>query len=813
MAARRAIWRWAWRTLRREWRGQVAIVVLVVASVALSVGGGLALYNLSAPDEAITSGAQFSLDGAPEEVEEFLRQLGAHGAVQRASVGVAGTSQLVQLRAVDLRNPVLDPLVDLRAGVLPVGPGETAMTTGLSAKLGAPVGSTIRLDDFDLAVVGIVENPTDLNDQFLLVDDGSPPRARFSTTYLTKTSIDAIDDGEFPGGVSVNETTPPRAVATVMANVGSALTLMLVGLLATASFGVVARRRMRQFGLLGAIGARPKQLRGAAAFNGFAIGLLAAVIGAVVGVVVVVLVVPRLEGAIGHRIDFEVPLLIVAPPIAVATVVCTLAAWLPARAMARQSIVETLAARRPTSQPTRSFAGLGVVLAGVGYFMLGRTAADESAIAPLASMALLVVGVLLLTPAVIALLGRIVASGSLPLRIAGRDLARFQARSAAALGAIVLALAVPVGVGVTTASYDAGKSSGPPNLDAATAIVWGAHVDHGDGSIRAVANVDVGAVKDAAERAAAIDPALSITEIQVPIDATMGVFADDDGRPTVGSMGVLSPLDCAQNVDGDTASYGSDDGGATCFLAHQAWVATPELAQLWDFDHVALTEPHSMAVREPGDYLLRPADNLGLGAPSTLASTAHGGIPNYASFPEALVTLDALGEGFEAITVGWIVSSNNALTPSLVAELRNAMGDNAELETFSEPVGNEGLRTIVALGGLVVGLIILGATVTLVRDEMVDGDRVLTVLGATAHVRRAVAGYTAGLLALVGAVLAIPLGYVGLIVGRAGGVKLPHAIPWSTLLIVFVVFPLVAAGASGLLSSKQPAHLGRTIVR
>ena len=140
------------------------------------------------------------------------------------------------------------------------------------------------------------------------------------------------------------------------------LAMLLVGLLISAGYAVLTRRRIRHYGLLAAIGATERNVRGAAIFNGVVLGALATGIGAILGIGAAAAVVPLLEEeAIGHRISFELPWLIIAPTIAMGVAVSAIAAWWPMRAVARQPVVEALAARRPAERPVRAKTGIGVI--------------------------------------------------------------------------------------------------------------------------------------------------------------------------------------------------------------------------------------------------------------------------------------------------------------------------------------------------------------------------------------------------------------------------------------------------------------------
>ena len=73
-------------------------------------------------------------------------------------------------------------------------------------------------------------------------------------------------------------------VAAVSVLTVATVALFLVSLVAAASFVVVAQRRLRQLGMLAAVGATEKQIRLVMVANGAVAGAVAAVAGTVVGV-------------------------------------------------------------------------------------------------------------------------------------------------------------------------------------------------------------------------------------------------------------------------------------------------------------------------------------------------------------------------------------------------------------------------------------------------------------------------------------------------------------------------------------------------
>ena len=147
----------------------------------------------------------------------------------------------------------------------------------------------------------------------------------------------------------------------------------------------------------------------------------------------------------------------------------TAAAWWPARAVARVSITDALSGRPQGPQPARQSAGLAALFVAIGVACLAR--ADRTSALLLGSGAVaIVVGVLLASPLVIRLLSP--AAGHLPVavRLALRDLGRYQASAAAALAGISLSLGIPVAIVIAASAAENDADLG--NVSESQMLVW-----------------------------------------------------------------------------------------------------------------------------------------------------------------------------------------------------------------------------------------------------------------------------------------------------------------------------------------------------
>ena len=187
--------------------------------------------------------------------------------------------------------------------------------------------------------------------------------------------------------------------------------------------------------------------------NGAVVGTLAAFIGTIAGLALWVVFAPTLESAVDHRIDrLSLPWTLIAMAVVLAVVGATAAAWWPGRTVARLPVVLALSGRPPKPRPARHSAIAAAALIAVGVGCLALSDRD-SPLLIIAGLVATILGTLLLGPWRSAFCR---AAGHAPIaaRLALRDLARYQARSGAALAAITLALGIAAAVVITAAAAE-----------------------------------------------------------------------------------------------------------------------------------------------------------------------------------------------------------------------------------------------------------------------------------------------------------------------------------------------------------------------
>ena len=477
VAARRAVVRWAWRMFRREWRQQILVIALLTVASAAAIASVTIAYNAGPADDAEFGSANHLLrfDGAdPAKLEAGLaamrERFGTIDVIGQRSLRVPGSVDPVEFRFQDPHGPYGDARLALRRGRYPRGPGQVAVTDSVATLLGVEIGDPLPLEGHRRTVAGIVENPRDLSDEFALVSPssaGTPDRV----TVLIDADADSVDtfmDGPadsarfgFAGTEARERNREEDALA--MFSVATVF-LLLATLVAAAGFAVIAQRRLRQLGAFAAIGATEKHLRLVLLTNGAVVGAIGALIGAIMGLAIWFALVPTLEPAVGHRIDpLSLPTILLVAIGLVAVLGATAAAWWPGRVVARIPVTLALSARPPRPRATHqsTIAAAVLIAAGIASLVLSNRDSEPLIVAGILAT---IVGTLLLGPLAIRLFARAARHTPIAPRLALRDLARYQARSGAALAAITLALGIAAAVVIVAAAEEKKSAAEAPNL-------------------------------------------------------------------------------------------------------------------------------------------------------------------------------------------------------------------------------------------------------------------------------------------------------------------------------------------------------------
>ena len=314
-------------------------------------------------------------------------------------------------------------------------------------------------------MVGIVTNPQNLLDEFALVAPGQVSAPTLVTVLFDAPGVNPRSLG--PNVVSRTSAASTNVLNPVTISLAAAtLGMLLIALVSVGGFTVLAQRRLRSIGMLGAQGATDANVGLVVSANGFATGVVGAVAGFALGLAAWLAYRPRAEASAHHVIGaFQLPWLVIFVSMALAVLAAYLAAVRPARAIARMPIVAALAGRPPAPRQARRWAGpTGAGLLVLAFFLIGlaseqatSTAAETGNkstlfLALVVGLIVLCAGVVLVAPTCLALLARAARRAPIVVRLALRDLARYRARSGAALGAISISVLIAVIICVIAAA-------------------------------------------------------------------------------------------------------------------------------------------------------------------------------------------------------------------------------------------------------------------------------------------------------------------------------------------------------------------------
>ena len=818
VAARRALIRWAVRMFRREWRGQVLVTVLIAVAVAAAVGSVTIADNANAADDARHGSASHLLrfDGTdPQALAASLdaaeEWFGTTEVIGYRTFAVPGDVETVEYRAQDPSGPFGSGMLALRRGSYPTGPGQVALTDGVADLLAVEIGETLALDGRTRTAVGVVENPRDLSDEFALVAPASAG-APDSVTVLVKAeegSIENFVDARVSAIFVGSEDRPnDRSTGALAMFSVATVFILLASLVAAAGFAVIAQRRLRQLGMLAAIGATQKHLRLVVLTNGAVVGVIGAAIGTVVGFGLWLAILPTLETAFDHRIAaLNLPWMLLATTVLVAVLAATAAAWWPGRVAARVPVTLALSGRPSRARPAHRSALLAAALIAAG---IGGLAFSDRSSRPLIGAGVLatILGTLLLGPLAIRIFAATAARAPVAARLALRDLARYQARSGAALAAITLALGIAAAVVVTAAAEekrDAERTAAElPNLSNRQIRVY-------TGPTRDPELIPL----PIQTRAQVARSAARVRELAAGLDGATVIplrKAFDPGGPPI------------VTVDGDralvTVGLSKQTGPRLWTRASGLYVATPALLEYLGIDP-ATVDPSADFL---ADSIVPTADLEIMFRSEELAVTNVQRIDSRQVFgsggadtgkvPDSFVTLDGLRRhGWKQVPAGWLVESVRPLTGEQIAAARDIAADaglaietQRKISSLATPMG------IATASGALLALAILALTVGLIRSESAGDLRTLTATGATSRIRRTLTAATAGALALLGGFLGIAGAYLVLTATYHDDLGYLSDVPVLYLVLIVVGVPLTAAAAGWLLAGREPPAIARTVI-
>jgi putative ABC transport system permease protein len=835
--ARRAVTRWAWRLFRREWRQQLLVLALIIVAVAATVLGAAVATNTPPPANAGFGTAQdLATFQAPDphlatQIAALRHHFGRVDVIENQTVAIPGSIDTYNLRAQDPHGPFGQPMLSLVTGHYPAGPGQVAVTGGVAATFNLTIGDVWHQGGKARRVVGIVENPQSLLDEFALVAPGQVSAPTRVTVLFDAPGV-AVANNQLqglaslgpnvstPGSASSSNVLNPETIVLALATVG----MLLIALVSVGGFTVLAQRRLRSLGMLGALGATDKNIRLVVRANGVVVGVVGTLTGAALGLAAWLAYRPRLEMSAHHVIGaFALPWVVIVAAMVLAVVATFLAASRPARTITRVPIVTALSGRPAPPKRVHRSALPGVILLVAAFVLLSFTGRSHGSGGGMLELVLgfvaLIVAVILLSPLCLATLARLGWHAPIAVRLALRDLSRYRARSGSALAAISLGVLIAVVICVESAArFGNVLDYAGPNLASNQLIIYtpnGPYGPHGPGNGSSGA-VTRSKLRSMAARAHGIAAALGSHDM-IQLDTTSASLQHAaPGRSWSGPVYLATPsLLRAFGIKTSEIDPAADiltmrPGLSSLSKMQLNYADSSSQVQVVPGNGSSSSGPGGGPPGGHGQETFPCPKNGCLANPVIQEVSA---LPSGTSAPNTVITEHAVHElHLQVTTSGWLIQTPSPPTASQITNARlTAAAAGMTVETKSSAPTSAEIINWATVFGILLALGILAMSVGLIRSETASDLRTLAATGASSTTRRALTAATAGALALLGAGLGTVAGYVAAIAYSSGssldGLSSLSNVPVQNLLIILVGMPLIAAAAGWLLAGREPAAI------
>jgi len=802
--------RWAWRLFRREWRQQLLILALIVVAVGATVVGAAVATDSRAP-AASTFGtahdiATFSggIANLRTRVASLEHRFGATDVIENQMLRIPGSVDTFDLRAENPHGHFDRPLVTLVSGHYPSGPGQVAMTQRVASAFGLHVGSLWHEGEATgRRLVGIVENPDSLLDDFALVTPGQVTHPTSVTVLFDAHGLSTRSLG--PGVRSTSTAPPPNTLNPTTVVLGLATVgMLLIALVSVGGFTVLAQRRLRSIGMIEALGATDRDVRHVVRMNGVVVGVVGALVGLAAGVGIWLAYRPTVEADSHHLIGtFALPWVVIGPAMALAVLATAFAASRPARAITRIPVVAALSGRPAPPRQVRRSVVPGAVLLAVSFVLFGVASGSRSQPALLGAFVTLIAAVVLLAPFFLLGLTRAGRRAPVAVRIALRDLARYRARSGSALAAISVGVLIAVIIAVVAAGrYGNVLDYAGPNLAPNQLVVYTATssaLPTSTGRTQPSTKAQLSAQAKTAHSIAAALGSHGVVELE-STDASLQHAAV--GRNFSGPLYVATPqLLRAFGIK-------SSDVNATADILSMR----PGLASLSKMQLVY------------GSYFGQKGPLAPDAGPTTFPCPKRdclagpviqdvGALPSGTSAPNTVITEHALHELHLSPSItGWLIQTASAPSAGQIANARTlAAAQHMDIETKSSAPASSEVINWATVFGIALALGILAMSVGLIRSETASELRTLAATGAGSRTRRTLTAVTAGALGLLGGLIGTVCGYIATFgwfrATHNTGLSALGRVPAANIALLVVGMPLLAAFVGWLLAGREPASV------
>ena len=814
--ARRAVSRWAVRLFRREWRQHLLILALITIAVAGTViGSGIATDSQQDPNFGFGSAdymATLSASGSAltTQIAKIHRLVGPVDVIENQAERVPGSVNTFDLRAQDPHGPYGGPMLSLVSGRYPATADEVALTSGLAGELHIATGDEWTFGGVTRHVVGIVQNPQSLLDEFALVIPGqvtSPTLVTvlFDTDEHTANTLGVPVAQSGQGTQLFNPETFTLLTAVIF--------LMLVGLVSVGGFTVLAQRRMRSFGMLASLGATDRNLRFVARANGLIVGVIGAISGLVVGIVAWEIYRPSLEQQVHHVIGAtQLPWWVIVTTAVLAVITSVLAATKPVKAISRMPVVAALSGRPTPPKYVKRSAVFGVAMLVVSFFLIaaagGSKGNGSGLLELLVGLVLLVAALVFNSPLVVSSLAHLAGRAPISAKVALRDLSRYRSRSSSTLTAISLGVLIVMMVMVLTS----GRYADPldfvgPNVSANELIVYTAGSgfncygpDCRQQSKPAPLDVQRRQMRSIASSIGSTgEVALYLTSASIETRQTNG--RNVSGQVYVATPQLLKVFDIAP---------GLIKAGTEILSMRPDFASQPDLAITFN-NYYSNRGPNMTS-----DHLLVCHPSNCLANPSIQEVPQ---LPSGTSGPNTVITeyaVNKLGLAHQENLNAWLITTAQPLTKQQITNARAlASVEGMSVESQSSLPTSAEVLSIATWAGVILALSILAMSVGLIRSESQRDLHTLAAAGASSWTRRSITAWTSGALALLGALLGTFGAYVAAYAfSESGQVSssawdaISHVPAWN-LLLILVIMPIAAFAGGWLFAGRQQQSIAQ----
>ena len=629
------------------------------------------------------------------------------------------------------------------------------------------------------------------------------------------------------------------------------LLFVFAALMVAPAFAVGASRQRRTLALIASNGATTKQLRRSMLAQALLLGALAAALGVAIGVLVlaaqILIVNTFLPWQLAGHLTLPIWALLGIFLAAVAAVVSS--AMIPATRLGRLDIVGVMRGQSVSPPVSRRLPLVGIALVAIGAVtVVGAFATrSESTLLPLVGVGALVLGAILTIPILLVIAANAARRAPLSVRMAARDAARHRTRAVPTVAAVMAGAAILSVAGIAASSDDAQERRDyqPTMPFGEMSIYWDTTEDPDGVEVRDVL----------ADHGAGLSTYV-VTDIGNEYDPSW-----DSGSHTERFMLIVPPgCTAEQNFtayanpepDGETCSVAGthtmvNDGGDFSYQPTVSVLPAEQIIRIY-----GLTGADADVIRN-GGILTSDPDLADAGSLKVLSGTVdmtlEGASTNpvtdgsedvhfvYVS-PGAFKANGAIGA--IAIVPAEAAKSNDWPTYTGGLRVYDPSGDpissaaedaiTTHLPDFAganvERGYSSGLKWVIRgmflVAGLLIVIVTLIATALAVSEQ--QGDlATLAAVGATRRTRRQMAAAQAGLIALLGCLIGIALGFAPGIAftypltgqtfnnnGMPAESNPIVVIPWLALLSIAILVPLIAAGLAAIAIRRSPSVTHRT---